>query len=128
MLGKAIYNLLSTDAGVSALVGTRIFPAVMEQGTDMPAICYTIIGADRIPALTQDTDLVNTLVQIDSYSETYPNVRDTHQAVRSAMQRYQGTNATIEVVDVTIEDERDIREEETKLFRTSVDYLITFRE
>lgn len=128
MLGKGIYNLLTTDAGVSALVGNRVFPAVMEQGVTMPAICYTIISAGRISALIQDTDLVETLVQVDCYSETYPQARDVHQAVRAAMQRYQGTNAGIVIDDVVVEDERDIREEETKLFRTSVDYLFTFRE
>ena len=94
----------------------------------MPAVCYTTIAAVRIAALTQDTDLVETLVQIDCYAETYPEVRDVHQAVRSAMQRYEGTNAGVVIDDVVLEDERDIREEETKLFRTSVDYLITWRE
>jgi len=128
MLGKAIFDLFTNDAGISALVGTRVFPTVMQQGVDMPAICYTIITSSRYEALTQDTDLVDNLVQIDCYSETYPEVRSVYQAVRAALQRYQGTNAAIEIVDAVIDDERDIREEETKLFRTSVDYLITFRE
>ena len=128
MLGKALYDLLSTDAGVSALVSTRIFPAIMEQGVTMPALCYTIIGGTKVAALTQDTDIAETLVQIDCYAETYPAVRDLHQAVLTALQRYEGTNAGIVIDDIVVEDEQDIREEDTKLFRTSVDYLVRFRE
>lgn len=39
--GKYIYTILSHDATVSSLVGTRIYPVTIEQEAVMPAIAYT---------------------------------------------------------------------------------------
>ena len=40
--GKAVYGILSTNAEVPAIVGTKIFPEVAEQETALPS--------NRLPA------------------------------------------------------------------------------
>ena len=43
-IGKAIYNILSTNSDVSTLVGTRIFPNVAPHTTTFPFIIYDVNG------------------------------------------------------------------------------------
>ena len=40
--GKAVYGILSTNAEVTAIVGTKIFPEVAEQETALPLIVYQL--------------------------------------------------------------------------------------
>lgn len=41
-----LYAALSGHAGLGALVGTRIYPDAMPEGTAYPALVYTRIGTD----------------------------------------------------------------------------------
>ena len=49
-IGKAIYNILSTNSDVSTLVGTRIFPNVAPQTTTFPFIIYDVTGRLVLPS------------------------------------------------------------------------------
>ena len=42
-IGKAIFNILSNDSDVLALVESRIFPNVAPQTTEFPFIIYDVI-------------------------------------------------------------------------------------
>jgi len=128
MLSNAIYDLLSTDAGVSAIVGTRIYPLLIEQGADMPAIAYTLISNTRVPALNADTTITEARVQVDLYGNTFDSVVLLADAVRVAAQRYAGTNATVVILDIIIESESHSRDDTADLFRVSTDLMIIYRE
>ena len=41
-IGKAIFNILSNDSDVLALVESRIFPNVAPQTTEFPFIIYDV--------------------------------------------------------------------------------------
>ena len=49
-IGKAIFNILSNDSDVLALVESRIFPNVAPQTTEFPFIIYDVTGVQ--PNLT----------------------------------------------------------------------------
>ena len=42
MIGKTIKSLLTADVTLAALVSTKIYPYVMNEDTDLPAVIYTI--------------------------------------------------------------------------------------
>ena len=94
----------------------------------MPSVCYNTLTSTRVSALTSDTTLTESLVQIDCYAETYPVVRDVQTKVINVLRRYKGEVVSVAIEDVIIEDEREIREEDTKLFRVSIDFLFIYRE
>tara|TARA_R110002167_G_scaffold168443_2_gene366141 strand:- start:265 stop:681 length:417 start_codon:yes stop_codon:yes gene_type:complete len=90
-IGLAIYNILSNDSDVSALVSTRIYPNVAKQATPFPFVVYQTTGVD--PNDTKDgvSTVDGNSFMVLCYSETYTQVADLAQKVRIALDRKTGT-------------------------------------
>ena len=86
-IGKAIYNILSTNSDVSTLVGTRIFPNVAPQTTTFPFIIYDFNGVQPNDTKDGASTLDTNDVMISCYSETYSQASDLAQKIRVAMDR-----------------------------------------
>jgi len=100
MTGKAIYDILSDAAGVTALVSTRIYPDIATQGAVYPFVVYSV--ENTLPSDTKDgvsgLDVVQLAVMI--YANTYTSAQDIAGAVRTALDRTSGTFAGVEVQSI----------------------------
>ena len=92
MIGKVINTLLTANAGLTALVpAVRIFPYVMNEGTPLPAIIYTIDSLT--PEYDKDgwnEDEVS--FSVVSFSGDYANLQSIVQQVRAALEGKRGTS------------------------------------
>lgn len=69
-LEDAVYQLLSADAGVSALVATRIFSGTLPQTTrNYPAIAYRVSNRNEEEVLSAPLELVEEAVDVFSVSD-----------------------------------------------------------
>ncbi len=97
MIGKVIYSLLSTNATLTALVpATKIFPYVLNENTDLPAIVYGI--SEVSPEYTKDgwaQDRIDFTVV--SISPSYSDLQDISTAVRGALEMGVGTVGAITI-------------------------------
>lgn len=118
MIEPMIYTHLAGQAGVSALVGARIYPLIMPQDGALPALVYTIVSAVPINSLGGFSGLINPRVQIDCWAKTYGQAKALAEAVHQAMDT---RNANF---DALLIDMRDDYEEDTKLYRVLQDYSI----
>lgn len=111
-VGAAIYNLLTTDAAVSALVGTRVFPELAVEGGNDPYIVYSVVS--NTPVDTKDKAPVDEAqIEVFSVANTYAKANDLADKVRAALSRkgkvvydtvtVQSIQYTNEVVEVTPE-------------------------
>ena len=111
-VGAAIYNLLTTDAAVSALVGTRVFPELAVEGGEDPYIVYSVVS--NTPVDTKDKAPVDEAqIEVFSVANTYAKANDLADKVRAALSRkgsflydtvtVQSIQYTNEVVEVTPE-------------------------
>lgn len=134
MIGKAIHGRLGAVAGVTALVGTRIYPSRLPQGPTYPAIRYQVIDAPRTHLMTRDPGEVHARVQVDSYSKTYAQAQAVAAQVRLALSRWEGTAGGVTVEHVFLDDERDLDEPqplhdgETGIYRVMQDYIAHYFE
>ena len=98
--GLAIYNILSTDADVSALVVRRIFPNVAKNSTQFPFIIYDVNGETP----TNDKDGVSTLdtdsLMVSCYSKTYTEASDLALKIRTALDRVKGTFGGVKIQSI----------------------------
>lgn len=126
-LEQALYSYLSTYAGLTALVSTRIYPVTMPQGVTYPAVTYTRISAPRIHAMGRDTGLASPRVQVDCWGSSYSSVKGVAAQVRAALQDFSGLMGGAGGVTVQrafIEGDRDLYESDTQTHRTSMDFII----
>jgi hypothetical protein len=118
-LEAKIYALLSADAGVLALVSTRVYPVVAPQGTTLPYVVYQRISSGREYALDGYCGLENSRMQVDVYADTEKEAWAVADAVTTAM-RGSTTFA------VSGDDPKVL--EEGGAFRVSNDFVISNSE
>lgn len=121
----ALRARLIADAGVSALVGQRVYWMERPQGASLPAIVLQVISEDRPQHMKGFTGLDWARVQIDAWGLSYGDARGAAEAVIAAItpeQTGNGVRFTRSFVDIV----RDSTERvDTKtIFRTTLDMMI----
>lgn len=131
----AVYKLMTDDATVAALVGTRIYPAIAPQSTVTPYIVYQRIATQHLHTMDGIAGLAETTIQIDCYASTYGAVKALADAVRLALDGYTGTpvgDGTV-IGGILLDNTNDNPESpqtglETILQRVSMDFTIWYEE
>jgi hypothetical protein len=85
-VGAAIYSMLKDDSAVSALVGTRIYPELAEEGASTPYVVYSVVS--NTPVDTKDSAPVDeSQLEVFSVANTYAAANDLADKVRAALSR-----------------------------------------
>lgn len=104
--GKAIYGILSTAAGVTALVSTRIYPDMATQKAAYPFLVYAVTNTQ--PSDTKDgvsgLDVVEFALMV--YANSYASANDIAEAARTALDRTTGTHNGVSVQSIRFQDQR----------------------
>jgi len=102
MIGKTITSILTNDSALTALVGTKIYPILMEENTKLPAISYLIteINAEYFK---QGWAGDAAHFQIRIFAKSYAEANTVALAVRSALERANGTYDTTVITAALLE-------------------------
>lgn len=112
-----IYNILSADAALAAIVGTRIYPhGEAPQQVARPYVTWALVSSVPENQLSDAPDIDKASLQIDCWHSSSVGVMQLAQAVRDAIQPHC-------VITAFLLDQRDM---ETKLYRFAIqaDYLL----
>lgn len=90
-VGQIIYGILSVNAGVSALVSTRIYPDNVPQNVVFPYVTFQLLQTQPLDTKEGVSPLDTLLVQIDCYAQNYDTAQSITAAIRTALDRYTGT-------------------------------------
>lgn len=123
MIGADIFSLLRANSAVVALVGDRIYPLVRPQGSALPAIVFTVVDDLPVNSLGGATSgLVDALVQFDCYAKTYVSAHAVAKAVSDMLSKRVADPAAVR------QAKRDGYEDETELYRVSMDFSMWMKE
>jgi hypothetical protein len=100
ILGKCIYNILSNDSDVSAIVGTNIYPSLSVENISYPYIVYDQQDHDFNDTKDGKSSLDVISYDVEIYCETLSQLNDLGIKVRNALDRYRGTVEGIEIQSV----------------------------
>lgn len=126
-VGEIIYALLTAAPSVTALVATRVYPNELPQGSELPAIVYTVVS--DVPESSLDGSIESAVqgarVQVDCYARpdqaagAYKRVHAVSNAVKSLLGNLSNT-----VNSGFFESERDMFDNATQYHRVSMDFTI----
>ena len=140
MIHEGIYATLSGNAGVSAIVGTRIYPVVMPQtayteSSKKPCIVYRFDSRLRQVRFSGTDTLVDGSLVIECYAVTRIEASELADAVRSALVDYNGTMtgtgspvSSNRVQGIFLESENETFYPEPGVFIVTQDYRIWYDE
>ena len=114
---ETLVSVLEAAAAVKTLTGdeNRIYPQILPQKPDLPAITHTRIGGAPVSSFDGQDGLDNGLYQLDCWAETAKAARQLADAVAAAIDDAAALGSTLESV---VND----YEEDTRLYRVSMDF------
>lgn len=125
-LGEALYSHLSGNAGVSALVGARVFPVVVPQGEPRPAIAYFKVS-DPPGRTFGRRFFARPRYQFNCWGVTYESARAVGDAVKAALETYAGMmggDGGVKVRMTFFQGDQDLYDEPTGQTVVAIEYSI----
>ena len=109
-LEVALYNYLSTYAGLIALTSTRIYPNVLPQSPTYPAVTFEMISGPRVHAMGSDPGLTFPRYEFTCWGSTKASARAVALQIIDALQDKTGTiggTGGVTIQRIFLEDESD---------------------
>lgn len=108
-IGRAIYSILTADATLTALVGSRIYPDYSIQKPTLPYVVYQVIDTSPSPTKDGASKLDTIRVQIDAWSDSFDTAQTVSERVRTVLDFVTpGTYATVDIDGIWMRDEMTI--------------------
>jgi hypothetical protein len=105
--GKAIYNILSNAAGVTAIT-TSIYGNEAKQGIDFPCVVYNTISDVGVNSKS-GMAAINSRVQVSCFAEKYEDANSLAIAVRATLaDKAKGTYGGVNVQVIKFDSSNDL--------------------
>jgi hypothetical protein len=129
----ALRSFLLGYSPISSLVGERVFPIKLPQGTTADSIVYNRISGVGDYHLQGLSGFANNRIQIDAWASTADKATTLADLIRDRIDGYRGEMGTdsppsITVHGVFMAGQMEDYDDEAKLHRMSRDYFINFTE
>jgi hypothetical protein len=121
--GNSIFHILSTNSGVTAIVGAlpacQVYPRVIPQSKTPPAVVYNVIAGMPVNVMDEAAPGDHELFQIDAWANDYDTATTLINAIRVAFESQtvlisEGIGAKIVAFNP------DAYEEDTKRYSRSI--------
>lgn len=89
MIEDLLKSRLNGFPGLAALVGTRIYPVIVNAESPMPAVTYRRAATAREVLDNADPGLARVQFEVRAWSQDYEEARAVAQQVRLALERWQ---------------------------------------
>lgn len=123
MIGKVIYGRLSTDAAITGVCGTNIFPDIAPQNVQYPFMVYTIINSTPVDFKDGQSNLEEINVQIDVYTNNYETTQTLANNVRNRLDRFSGSVNGVSVQTITyISSDSQVYNADLNVYWMSIDF------
>lgn len=127
-VGAIIYNLLSNNAAVNALISSRIYPLKAPQGPFKSCVVYTRITTDTEATKGSYNKYDRIQIQISSFASSYDAAVSLADAVRAALVDSYNTDVGILNVNrIFFENQAEEYDDETETYGIFQDYEFNIR-
>ena len=125
--GKAIYSILTENAGVSAIVGNKVYPQIAAQGAAFPFVVYVL--QDNSPSDTKSgpSTLDEVRYDIVAAAETYSELSSLTERIRLALDRYTGDIGGVEIDSIQFIDLDVDNDPATETYVSSSEYILRIK-
>lgn len=126
MLEAGLHSLITGDASFSAQCADRLYPLILPEGVDTPAVTYHRITTTRKRLLDGDADRTSSLMQFDVWSTSYAATKQVADILLNLLEGFTGTLPDgTELLSSELSSCHDLYESEARLYRVSMDLRFT---
>lgn len=125
---EAVRSRLVAHAGTTALIGTRAWFYMLPQDPTLPAVTVQQISAVRPSAMGSDVGKAEGRIQTRACAANRAGVKALAEQIRAALQRFSGTVASTEIIDIRFANERENYEADVKVWTVDQDWMVWWSE
>ncbi len=119
---KDIIDYLLSQDSITSLVGTRIYPMHLLEGTDLPAINYMRISQERDRSHSGNS-MNRPIIQFSCWAYSYETVKDVAENLIAKLDNFSDYLASGKVTIFHTND-RDLYEPDTGLYHIPIEFEI----
>ena len=128
---RIVYNILSNNAALTALIATRLNPVRIPQESSFPSVSYQLISQIPTPTKSGHSHLEFARVQVNAYATSLASAQSVASAIRNAFEVVTLPGTFNSITCQTIEFDGEIHTADdvagfNGLYQISQDYLINF--
>ena len=128
MIGKLIYNRLSTDNDILAYVGTKIYPDIVPQNVQYPFVVYTIVNSLPVDFKDGQSNLEEITLQVDVYTQNYDDTQELSNLIRNRLDRFVGIVEGVEVQSIKyMSATSQVFNAELSVYWMSIDFMVKMK-
>lgn len=128
MIQQALFTILSAHPGLSALVGSRIYPLILPQNPAYPALTYQRVSGPREQSHDGPSGLARPRFQVSCWHPDFDQAKAAAEQVRLALAGYRGIVGGLEIEGIQVENELDLYDPDAKVYRVILDFVIWHQE
>tara|TARA_R110000868_G_scaffold190121_4_gene433729 strand:+ start:1075 stop:1464 length:390 start_codon:yes stop_codon:yes gene_type:complete len=128
MIGKLIYNRLSTDGEILAYVGSKIYPDIVPQNVQYPFVVYTIVNSLPVDFKDGQSNLEEITLQVDVYTQNYDDTQELSNLIRNRLDRFVGIVEGVEVQSIKyMSATSQVFNAELSVYWMSIDFMVKMK-
>lgn len=128
MIEAGIVALLTANAPLMALIDPSIYPVLLPESHGDTCLSYQVVSGTATYTL-EPKELCQKRIQFDAWSTTYGSAKSVIQALRNALDGYQGTLSDGTRVLSTFRGlDIDFFEDDSRSYRVMQEYIFRFVE
>jgi len=128
MIGKLIYNRLSTDGEILAYVGSKIYPDIVPQNVQYPFVVYTIVNSLPVDFKDGQSNLEEITLQVDVYTQNYDDTQELSNLIRNRLDRFVGIVEGVEVQSIKyMSSTSQVFNAELSVYWMSIDFMVKMK-
>lgn len=97
---SAVRAVVIANAGVLALISTRVYPEKLPQNPTLPASIYTVLSDIPFDDISGQAGLYRAIVEFESIAKTKAEASSIEDAIRLSLQAYRGTKLGVNILGV----------------------------
>jgi hypothetical protein len=121
-LGTAVYEMLSSNSGVTSIVGNGIYPIVAPMEAEPTFIVYSIIDSGNWSTKDKPYPITDYSLQVDVYAKTALELYNTASKVRAALDQQSGEYGDVCLFCSVYKKEFDGYDSVDLLYRKTIEF------
>ncbi len=109
-------------------LSNRLYPYILPQKPNLPAVAYTSVSIERVHALQKDTGFVKHRFQFSCFAKTAKEATGTATLIRSELSDFSGNMAGLNIGGVLIISETADYEKDTELYSVKIEFEFQYEE
>ena len=127
---EALVAHLLAQPGLTALIGNRLYPDLLEDDTSLPAVVYLSVSDTKDHTLAGQLDLESPVIQFTAYATTKAGAKAVAAQLKTALSDYHGTLSGVPVQYIKLLNELSssstTADGMVRVFTTDLEFEVNF--